>query len=106
MSRVPENTERLIITFSLSFSELSESLTVRSLSLSTLYSALNSTLRTPREDILFIELQTSEGAFQLLAISDSFQVDPSLVTGLLRTDFAPEWAPYYSYVTSTSVDSE
>ena len=104
--RSPIEPERLGILFSLSINDLEVSLSSRGLSLSTLYSALASILHTPLEDITFSQTQTPEGLLQLVLTSESFQVDPALLTGILQTSLLSDWAPYAVYVSEITADSK
>ena len=106
MVRSPVEPERLIILFSLSLTDLEEALDNRGLSLSSLYTALSSILYTPLEEITFSRTQTPDGLLQLDLTSESFQVDPALLTGILQTDLLSDWAPYVAYVKDISADSK
>lgn len=106
MTRTPNSSETLTITFNLNFEELEQDLDARGLTLSSLYSALNDSLYTPLQDILFSRYLTTNGKLQLVLTSDNFQVDPSILTGTLRTNFLSKWAPYVAYVTQVSANSK
>ena len=106
MARSPIEPERLVILFSLSISDLEKSLGSRDLSLSSLYAALSAIMYTPQGEIAFSQTQTPDGLFQLVLTSESFQVDPTLLIGILQTDFLYDWAPYAGYVNEIYADSK
>ena len=106
ITRTPDSSETLTITFNLNFEELEQNLYARGLDLPSLYSALNDSLHTPLQDIQFSRYVTTDGKLELVLLSDSFQVDPGILTGTLRTSLLCKWAPYVPYVTQVSANGK